>query len=57
MNKLMDLKEVADRAGVHYRTVYCAVKSGKLKSCRFGRLWRVSEEALTEYLNGEGKVV
>ena len=46
----MELREVADRLGVHYQTVYRAVRAGELVAVRVGRRFDVSEEAFQRYV-------
>lgn len=43
-------QEVADKFKVKKRTVYLWVKEGKLKAVKFGRLLRISREALEEFV-------
>lgn len=50
--KLLIIKEVQDRLNVSDETVYRLIRSNELKAIRIGNLWRVSEEALQEFLNG-----
>lgn len=47
---LLTYRDVADLLRVSERTVWTLVKEGKLKACRIGRLVRVREEAVQEYL-------
>ena len=49
-NKLFTIQQVMSRLQVSDETVYRYIRSGKLKSIRVGGLWRVSEEALQEFL-------
>ena len=50
-NGLMTLEEVAQFMRVSYNTVYRLVTTGKLKSLRAGRQYRIRREDLEEYLN------
>lgn len=43
------LAEVADILQITRRTIYNWVKSGKLKTFKAGRSWRVTREALEEF--------
>jgi excisionase family DNA binding protein len=55
MAEYLTPEEVAEKLRVHWRTVYVWLRSGKLKGVKAGRLWRISEEALEEFLeNGTG---
>ena len=49
-NELFTIQQVMSRLQVSDETVYRYIRSGKLKSIRVGGLWRVSEEALQEFL-------
>ena len=48
--ELLTVDEVAKRLKVHNRTVYRRIKEGSLRAVKLGRLWRVPEDALEEYL-------
>jgi excisionase family DNA binding protein len=48
-------EEVADRLRVTRRTVYRWLTSGDLAGQRAGRGWRISERALAEFLNAQGR--
>lgn len=50
MTKMYTLEEIADMLKVTRRTLYTYVKSGKLKAVKLERFWRVSEEALQDFL-------
>jgi len=47
------LSEVAEILGVHYTTVYYAVKKGKIPSRRINSLWLVPREYVEEVKNGK----
>lgn len=47
------LKELEEKLGISYRTLLKYIKEGRLKAVRIGRSWRVSEENLKAFLNGE----
>lgn len=54
--KLLTPEEVAERLAVKPRTVRDWLKAGKLQGMKAGRLWRISEESLREFLEaGEAK--
>lgn len=46
----LTLIEVADRLGIHRRTVQRLVEKGDIKAYRFGNVWRVKESDLNEYI-------
>lgn len=48
------LKEVQEILGVTQRTLYRWIDAGSLKAFKAGRTWRVSEEALQEFINQGG---
>jgi len=45
------LDEVAEIAQLNRRTLFNYIKDGKLKAAKFGRVWRISEENLRDFLN------
>ena len=45
------VKQVAERFQVSGDVVYALCQSGELEANRFGRCWRISEEALQDYLS------
>ncbi len=47
---------LADRLGVHPDTVYRAIRTGQLRSVRVGRLRRIPESAVGEWLGGPSGV-
>ncbi len=48
--RLLTLREVADILRIHPRTAYRLVQDGTLNAMRVGTQWRVTEEALHEYV-------
>jgi excisionase family DNA binding protein len=48
--KLYTLKEVSAIVKVSVKGLYTHIKAGKLKARRLGREWRVTQEALKEYV-------
>lgn len=44
--------EVSKLLGVHYQSVMNWVRSGKLRAVKLGRVWRISKEALAEFVKG-----
>ncbi|WP_391558938.1 helix-turn-helix domain-containing protein [Robertmurraya sp.] len=49
-DKIFTPAQVADRLQVAEKTVYRWLDSGKLKGVKLGRLWRIREEKLEEFL-------
>jgi excisionase family DNA binding protein len=50
MEQVLTVTEVAQRLRVNVKTVYRMLEKGRLHGVRVGRLWRVPDEALSEYL-------
>ena len=44
------LTELTESLGISRRTVYNWIKSGKLKAIKVGQQWRVTEDALNDFL-------
>ena len=55
MDELLDIARVAGYLGVSERTVYNKVRSGDLPAVKVGRLWRVRESALEDWLASGGR--
>ena len=53
--KLYTLEELTDMLNVTVYTLRNYVKSGKLKAAKIGGKWRVSEENLKKFVNGDGR--
>ncbi len=51
--RLYTLTELEPIIGVSHLTLLRWVKDGKLKATKIGRKWRVSEENLRAFVNGE----
>ena len=49
-NKLLTLQQVADRLQVSKSSVYNWLRSGRLRAVKAGKLWRVPESALEDFL-------
>jgi len=45
------IDQVADKVGVHTKTIRRHIYSGKLSAKKIGGQWRVTEENLNDYLN------
>lgn len=52
---LFTIQEVADYWRVHPRTVYDAIRFGKLRAFKAGSAWRISCEALKDYEEEQSK--
>ncbi|OIN98937.1 MAG: hypothetical protein AUJ49_12090 [Desulfovibrionaceae bacterium CG1_02_65_16] len=48
--RLLTIREVADILRIHPRTAYRLVKDGHVAAIRVGTQWRVTEEALHDYV-------
>jgi len=48
--KLLTPEEAAERLAVSPKGVKNWLRQGKLRGCKVGRLWRISESALSEFL-------
>jgi excisionase family DNA binding protein len=55
VEKYYSPEDVAEILGVKDRTVRAWLKSGKLKGKKLGRLWRVKESDLEEFINNAEK--
>jgi excisionase family DNA binding protein len=52
-HKLLTPEQVADRLQISRVTVMDYLRKGRLKGHRVGRLWRIKEEDLEAFLEGE----
>ena len=52
--RLYTLTELEPVLGVTHRTLQTYIKDGRLKGIKVGGKWRVSEETLRKFVNGEG---
>jgi len=50
--RLLTIEEAADRLIVHPNTVRRLIKTGQLKAVKVGRLYRVLEKDLLEFIYG-----
>ena len=53
--RLYTLTEIEPILGVSHRTLLDYVGSGKIKAVKIGGKWKVSEENLKAFINGEEK--
>ena len=51
--KVYSLTELEPVLGVTHRTLQSYIKGGRLKGVKIGGKWKVSEENLRKFLNGE----
>ena len=51
--KVYSLTEIEPILGVTHRTLLTYVKDGRLKGVKIGGKWKVSEENLRKFINGE----
>lgn len=54
MEQHYSIKEAAKRLAVSETTVRKYIKLGKLRAHRIGRVWRISESAVAEFLETNG---
>ena len=54
---VLTLKEVADRLRLHPNTLRRYIKEGKLAAMKFGRVWRVEEKDLEEFMRANKRGV
>ncbi len=52
--RLYTLTELEPVLGVTHRTLQTYIKDGRLKGVKLGGKWKVTEESLQRFLNGEG---
>jgi excisionase family DNA binding protein len=50
--KILTVEQAAERLQVTPRTVYEWLRSGKIPGRKLGKVWRMSEEAILEFLGG-----
>ena len=55
MPKLLSLKEVSEVLKLNINTVRRYVREGKIRAAKFGRIYRVREEALEEFIKKQEK--
>lgn len=52
--RVLKARDVADHLGCTPDTVYLLIRKGELRSIRVGRLVRIPESALAEFVRGGG---
>jgi len=53
--KLYTIEEISEILKVTTRTVYNYIKSGSLNALKMGKYWRVTEDALLEFIENAAK--
>lgn len=53
MERVLTAEEVADYLKINIRTVYKLLESGELRGIKVGRIWRIAESAVNEFVRGE----
>ncbi len=53
MNGLLTIKETAVRLRVCYETIARYLRAGKLRGFKVGHNWRIKEEDLEAFINGQ----
>ena len=51
--RLYTLTELEPILGVTHRTLQTYIKDGRLKGVKIGGKWKISEETLKKFINGE----
>ena len=54
MTKLLKPEEAAERLAVSPKAVRAWLREGRLPGIRLGRLWRIAEDKLEEFIGGQG---
>ena len=54
VSELLTVQQVMQQLHVSDETIYRYIRNGKLKATRVGGLWRVSQEAMDEFLSSGG---
>lgn len=47
---VFDVETVCEMLRVGHNTVYDLLNTGKLKGIRFGRIWKISKQAVIEFI-------
>lgn len=53
MERILTADEVAEYLKVNIRTVYKLLESGELRGIKVGRIWRIAESAVNEFVRGD----
>lgn len=54
--EILTVEEACEALRVGYNAIYDLLRSGKLKGYRNGRVWRISREALIQYVRDSSKL-
>ena len=57
MNRILTVRQIAEKLQVNTETVYRWLRDGKLTGYRANRLWRVSEQDLEAFLRQKQELV
>jgi len=50
---MLSIKEVANRLGMHYNTIYNYVRFGELKAIKFKKVYRIEEVELEKFIKNK----
>ena len=53
MERILTADEVAEYLKVNIRTVYKLLESGELQGRKIGRIWRITESAVNDFIQGK----
>jgi excisionase family DNA binding protein len=53
-NKILTVPQAAEQLQVSERTVYEWLRDGKLPGRKIGKVWRLSADAIVDFLRGDG---
>jgi excisionase family DNA binding protein len=51
--KILTVQQAAEQLQVSQRTVYQWLRNGKIPGRKIGKVWRLSEDAIVDFLRGE----
>ncbi|HEV8718012.1 MAG TPA: helix-turn-helix domain-containing protein [Candidatus Binatia bacterium] len=51
--KILTVQQAAEQLQVSERTVYEWLRNGKIPGRKIGKVWRLSEDAIVDFLRGE----
>jgi len=54
---VLTLQEIAERLKLHPNTLRRYIKEGKLAAMKFGRVWRIEEKDLEEFMRANKRGV
>jgi DNA binding domain, excisionase family len=55
LNRMLTLEEAADFVALSTRTLRRKIKAGELVAHRFGRIWRIAEKDLLDFIGQHRK--